>query len=340
MKSLKKYFYLVCAMLFALVLMVGCGNGDDSSEDNYADDQYDDYDDEYGYYEDVEPEAPSDGYLEIYDPLGLLVTVPSNVTTIVSLTPGVTGILIDLGLVDYIVAADMHSSFMYEALSDLPAFDMMNLEVESMIELNPDLVIAHDMIMMGDRENDPLQPLRDFDIAVAYLPAPASLEDISRDINFLGEITRRIDEATELDTTFRNELSEIAEIVAASDNNPTVYFEISPAPDMFTFGSETFQNELLEKVGAINVFADQEGWFPVETESIVESNPDVIFTNAGFMGDPVGEILERAGWGDMDAVANERVYYISDDASSIPNHHVVIALRMMVEYLHGGENDE
>ena len=188
---------------------------------------------------------------------------------------------------------------------------------------------------MGDMENDPLQPLRDLNVGVAYLPASTSFEDISRDIEFLGILTQRVDEAMGLLATFRQELSEIEEIVAASDLNPTVYFEISPAPDMFTFGSDTFQQELLEAVGAINVFADQEGWFPVEPESVVETNPEVIFTNASFMDDPVGEILDRSGWGDMDAIANERVFYIDDDASSIPNHHVTIALRMMVEYLHG-----
>jgi len=325
-------------MLFALVLVVGCGEVATDDYDDESSEATDDYEETSSETDDdngeTTAEVAGDGYINIEDPLGFSVTIPPNVESIIPLTPAVTGILIDLGLAPYIVATDTFSALQF-GLNDLPAFDMMNIEVESMIELNPDLVIAHDMIMMGDVENDPLEPLRDFGIAVAYLPVSMSLEDISRDIHFLGEITRRVDEATELDATFRDELSEIEEIVSASDKNPTVYFEIAPAPDMFTFGSGTFQQELLEVVGAINVFADQEGWFPVETESVVETNPDVIFTDAGFEEDPVGDILDRTGWGEMDAIVNERVYYIDSDSSSIPNHHVVIALRMMADYLHG-----
>ena len=319
MKRFNKNVFLVCSMLVVLLVLASCGNGNDDGAATVG----------------------GDGYLTIYDPLGFSVSVrPYDLETIVALTPAVTGILIDLGLADYIVATDLHSAFIYEELGDVVAIDMFNFDVESLIVLTPDLIIAHDMIMMGDMANDPLQPLRDLDVAVAYLPASTSFEDISRDINFLGEVTQRLDEATGLDTTFRNELSEIERLVSASDVSSTVYFEISPEPDMFTFGSGTFQQELLDLVGAVNVFADQEGWFPVEVESVVATNPEVIFTNASFMDDPVGEILDRPGWGEMEAISNGRVYYIDNDASSIPNHHVVIALRMMVDYLHGELNDE
>ncbi|MCL2559892.1 MAG: ABC transporter substrate-binding protein [Turicibacter sp.] len=308
MKRFNKYVSLVSVFLLALMVMVGCGNDD----------------------------APTTEAFDIEDPLGLTVTVPVEVEAIVSLTPAITGVLVDLGLTPYIVAVDGHSIFLFDDLSDdVLIVDSFNIEIESIIALDPDLVIAHDMIMMGDLENDPLQPLRDLDIAVAYLPAAANIEDISRDIHFLGTLTRREEAATDLEADFQQELSDIAETVATSDRSPIVYFEISPAPDMFTFGHSTFQHELLERAGAINVFADQEGWLPIGAENVVEANPEVIFTNASFMDDPVGEIMQRSGWEAVDAISNERVYYIDNNASSIPNHHIVIALRMMVEHLHG-----
>lgn len=305
MKRLNKYVYSFGALLFALMMMVGCEN------------------------------EVTTGYLDIEDSLGISVPVPPEVESIVSLTPAVTGILVDLGLADYIVATDTHSAIQFNELSDLATFDLFSIEMESMIELNPDLVIAHDMIMIGDTGNDPLEPLCDLEIAVAYLQAATSIEDIVRDIDLLGKLTRRTDEASKLIAEFEAELDEIAHLLLESNTNPTVYFEISPAPDMFTFGSETFQQELLEIVGAVNVFANEEGWFQVESERVVITNPDVIFTSVGFVDDPTGEILSRAGWQEMDAIINGRVYYIDENASSIPNHNVVVALRMMANYLHG-----
>ena len=285
-------------------------------------------------------ETPADelggGFLGLEDPLGFSVSVrPDDLTSIVALTPAVTGILIDLGLADELVAVDTHSALMFEALGDVVAVDLFNLDVESLVALAPGLIIAHDMIAMGNMTDDPLQPLRDLGVAVAYLPAATSFEDISRDIHFLGTLTQRIDEAMALAANFQRELLEIADLVMANETHPTVYFEISPVPDLFTFGGETFQQAMIEKAGAVNVFADQVGWFPVEAESVVASNPDVILTNAGWMADPVADILGRSGWEGMNAISNERVYYIDENASSIPNHHVVIALRMMVQALHG-----
>ena len=307
MKKFSKYVFLVSAIFLVLTVMAGCEN-----------------------------EGSTTGVFDIEDPLGFSLTVSEEINSIVSLTPSVTGVLVDLGLAPYIVAVDMHSVFLFDNLNDdVLAVDLFNLEIESLIVLDPDLVIAHEMLMMGDMANDPLQALRDLDIAVAYIAGIAAIEEISQDILFLGELTRRTDEATTLNDEFQRELAEIEALVSASDRSPTVYFEISPAPDMWSFGSGTFQQELLERAGAINVFADQEGWFQVGAESVVEANPEVIFTNASFMDDPVGEVLSRSGWDTVDAIENGRVYYINDDASSAPNHHIVIALRIMVEYLHG-----
>jgi len=118
MKRFKSQVFLVGAIFFALVVMVGCGNDNGSTGG-----------------------SGNGGYLEIYDPLGFTVMIPAEVEAIMPLTPAVTGILIDLGLADYIVATDTNSAFMFAELGDLPAFDMFSFDVESLIELDPDLVI-------------------------------------------------------------------------------------------------------------------------------------------------------------------------------------------------------
>ena len=43
-----------------------------------------------------------------------------------------------------------------------------------------------------------------------------------------------------------------------------VWVEVSPEPDIFTTGKNTFMHEMLESIQAINVAGDQVGWVKIE----------------------------------------------------------------------------
>ena len=127
------------------------------------------------------------------------------------------------------------------------------------------------------------------------------------------------------------ELDRIAAIGATVTDKKSVYFEISAAPSMYSFGSGVFLNEMIELIGAENVLADQKGWLPVEAETIVAADPDVILTNVNYIDDPVAEIRGRSGWEGMSAVQNEQVFYIDNMASSLSNQNIVKALDQMAK---------
>jgi iron complex transport system substrate-binding protein len=105
-----------------------------------------------------------------------------------------------------------------------------------------------------------------------------------------------------------------------------VYFEISAAPFMYSFGDGVFLNEIIEIIGAENILAGQDSWLSVAEESVLDADPDVILTSVNYIDDPVGEIKSRAGWQTITAVANGDVYYIDADASNRPNQNIVKAL--------------
>jgi iron complex transport system substrate-binding protein len=216
----------------------------------------------------------------------------------------------------------------------MPTIDMMNLEVESMIALNPDFVFTSGIVMMGDEENDPLSPLKDLGIGVAYIPSSDTIEGIKEDLRFVAAVTDTREVGEQLIATMVRELEEIAALID-DEVRPIVYFEISPAPDMFSFGADTFQHAMLVLSGGENIFADVSGWIPVEAESVISANPEVIFTSVNFIDDPVAEILSRPGFEGVDAVVHERVYYIDNDYMSIPTHHITRAMLEMVQHLHG-----
>jgi len=294
-----------------------------------------------------EPSPEGKGDLPAYDRARFAITVPANVHRIVSMVPSITLTLIDLDLGDRIVAVDTQSAIYLKPARDVPVFDMLRPDAESLLILKPDIILASDISMMGNKANDPFEPLKRLGICVAYIPTSLTISGIIGDLRFIAAVTGCIEEGERLVAEMERELSEIAAL--NKDRGPgrsaepegqrfpsgkQVYFEVSGSPFMYSFGRGVYLNEMIEAAGGQNIFASIEGWIPVEAESVVSANPDIIFTNAGYPEDPVGEILSRPGWNDMKAIKNRAVYQIDAAFTSLPNHYITKGIRAMMEYLH------
>lgn len=185
-------------------------------------------------------------------------------------------------------------------------------------------------------QESPFQSLIDTGTCVIRIPNRDTIAGIKSDIKFLATVLDAPEEGEILLEDFDAQLQELADIASKipQEEHKRVYFEIAPAPNMYSCGSGSFINEMIEWIGAENVLADQSGWFTVEGETIVSANPDFIFTNADYMDDPVQEILDRDGWADISAIASKNVYSIDSNSSSHSNHTIVKAMRQMAEILY------
>lgn len=263
------------------------------------------------------------------DRSGAEIALPDTVENVVVLAPSIAETLMDLGYAENIVAIDTQTqAYAYEELSaDLPAFDMMAPDTEQLAALEPDVVFVSGMTDIGG--TDPYADLKELGICVVDIPSSTSIDAIKEDILFIAQCVGKADEGQKIVDDLTAEIEEIAEIGKTITDKKTVYFEIAAAPYAYSFGSNTFLNEMIELIGAENLLADQEGWLSVETESVVAANPDVIMTNVNYVEDAVGEIKSREGWGEVSAVKNNEVYYIDNQSSSLPNENIVKALKEM-----------
>jgi len=256
------------------------------------------------------------------------VVLPAQVNTIVSIAPANTEILVALGFGGNIVAAD--HNYVSGIRPEIATLDMFGLDLEYLIMLNPDLVVASDMIRFGG--GDPLGPLSDLGIAVVYIPTSDSISGVKDDIRFLARIVGDVPAGESIIAEMEVEIERIRRIVDTVAVRRTVYFEISASP--VTFGSGTFLHELLEAAGGLNIFAGQEGWFSPSAETVLTLNPDVILTSTNYIADPVAEIMGRDGWAALTAVQNGNVFVIDADTSKRPSHNVVQAIRQIAESLY------
>ncbi|MBD7913524.1 ABC transporter substrate-binding protein [Clostridium sp. Sa3CUN1] len=303
MKKRSKILALVFAMLFSLALFAGCTNTTKTMTDREGNE----------------------------------FTLPSKVEKIISTAPSNTEVLVALGLSDKLVAIDKYSADVEGVNTDIPQIDFRNPDAETIISLEPDLIIASGHNKVGDE--DPFQLVKEAGIPVVYIPSSYSIDGIYGDIEFIAEITKTEKQGKEIVENMKKEVEEIKAIGDKITDKKKVYFEIGAGTSLYSFGNETFLNEMIEVIGAENIFANENSWISPTPESVVDANPDVILTNVPDTNGvkAVDSIKTREGWDSITAVKEDQVYQIDKNSSSRPSQNVIKALKEMAKAVYPNE---
>ncbi|WP_243155132.1 ABC transporter substrate-binding protein [Romboutsia sp. CE17] len=267
----------------------------------------------------------SQGDRTVTDREGTEVNIPTKIDKIISTAPSNTEVIMELGLGEKLVAIDKYSLDIEGINSEITKIDFSNPDAETIIGLEPDVVIASGHNKTGSAE-DPFKAISEAGIPVVYIPSSDSIEGIYKDIEFIAEVVNEEEKGQEIIDEMKSKVSEIKAIGEKIEEKKTVYFEISPAPNLYSFGNATFLNEMIEIVGAKNIFSDEEGWISPTAESVINANPDVIITNASYMENPTEEIKSRDAWENITAIKNNAVYLVDKNASSRPSQNAIKAL--------------
>lgn len=266
----------------------------------------------------------------VTDREGTEVNIPKKIEKIISTAPSNTEVLMALGLGDKLVAIDKYSTDIEGVNTELPQIDFSNPDAETIIGLEPDIVIASGHNKTGSTE-DPFKAISEAGIPVVYIPSSDSIDGIYKDIEFIAEVVNEKSKGKEIIDDMKAQVDEIKAIGDTIADKKSVYFEISPVPYLSSFGKSTFLNEMIEIIWAENIFANEDGWISPTAEAIIDANPDVIITNAEYMENPTGEIKSRNAWENINAIKNNEVYLVDKNASSRPSQNVVKALKQMAE---------
>jgi len=266
---------------------------------------------------------------KIIDRSGRTVTINGPVNRIVSTAPSNTEIITDLGQAHKLIAIDRHSVNVTGIPDGLPLLDFFYPDAEVIIKLEPDIIIASGHNPTGTGE-DPFRLLREMGIPVVYISMSKSIDDIYRDIAFIADLLQVQEKGKEVIDLMKAQIAEVTQNVSQNViHKKTVYFEISAAPDMMTFGKDSFIDDMISVIGARNIFGDEDWLVMPSAEAIIDRNPDVILTNVNYIDDPTGEIKSRPGFDHINAVINNRIYQIDTDSSVRPSTRIILALRQM-----------
>lgn len=261
------------------------------------------------------------GLVDDHDYVTNLTAYPNK---IVSLAPSCTEILFALGLGDKVVAVTDYDNYPYnftawvEAgnMTSVGAFNKPNIEV--IASLAPDLILA-----TAGVQGESIDTLRNLDYKVLVLD-PANISGVFKDIELVGRATGKNAEASSLVNSLSNRINAVVDKVAKAASKPNVYYEVWYDPtSLWSAGAKAWQNELIEKAGGVNIFADQQlDYFQSSSEAVITRNPDVIVLPAAGMGSgppfwgSIDEVKARPGWNSISAVQNNRLYQVDSDVLS------------------------
>ena len=269
----------------------------------------------------------------------ILVTSQSNhglkTDRIISAAPSITEIIAGLGLADKLIATDKYSRELEEVRNDLPEIDFFYPDIEAIAALKPDIIILGEINTNGAVDTQ-FDFFRQLDIAVIRIPTSNSINDIYSDIVRIADALGIPEKGAELVLHMQNSIAEVSQSAAQQNTElykispagkPGVYFEITPAPYLVSFGRGTYLDELIEIIGAQNIFSAEKRWFTPGVEAIISANPDVIFILNGISD--IEEIKNRTGFQSINAVRQNRIYTINANHASRPSQNIVLALEEM-----------
>src|SRR5690349_19682968 len=166
--------------------------------------------------------SPSPAFpVTVTDDEGTSVELAAEPKKIVSLTPATTEILFALGAGDRVVATDDGSDYPSEAaaLPDVATFS--SVDVEKVVALSPDLVVAGGL---GFTPAESITKLRDLKIPVVVIYAP-SVDGVLKDIELLGTATGTSADATSMTSSMRSDMAAVSSAVAGQSPKPRVFYD-------------------------------------------------------------------------------------------------------------------
>jgi iron complex transport system substrate-binding protein len=254
---------------------------------------------------------------------------------IVSLAPSVTEILFALGSGDSLVGATDHCDFPPEALSIQRVGGFGTPNVEKLLALRPDLVIA-----AGIEREEVAEVLRRSGIRVLDVPI-RNFAELFHAIRQIGQAANAAPKAESVVAHMQAELETIAsrDRHAQPGQRPKVFVEIGGRP-LMTAGRNSFLDDLITRAGGVNVAHEiSQSYTSINPEKVIEWNPDIIIVAPmGRPGDAAVQLSQRIGWADISAVKNGRVIDdINPDLLFRPGPRLIDGVKAMAARLHKPE---
>ena len=268
--------------------------------------------------------SPPEGRFTVVDDAGDTVHLAAPARRVVSLIPATTELLFAIGAGSAVVGRTSYCDFPAAAKSVPDLGDGIKPNLEAVLASRPDLVILYN----SGQNAAVTGRLRELGLAAIRLNTDA-LSSVPRVARVLGRLTGNEKAADSLAAAFDTALASATQPATAT--RPKVLLLVWEQPPM-TIGRGSFLNELLERAGGENLFADVSGTDGVVSiEAVAARNPDLIFTIA----QGPSAFATRPEWQAVPAVREKRFLHVTGSEFTWPSPRAPMAIRQLSAKLRG-----
>ena len=255
------------------------------------------------------------------DDEGGQITLSAAPQKIVSLTPAVTETLFAVGAGSRVVATDDSSDYPAAARPLPDVVTLGTVDVEKIVSLDPDLVIAGGA---GFTSAELIERLRSVHIPVLVVSS-STIDGIYKDIELVGTAVGASDKAVALTTKMRADMAVIATAAQAASakapTKPRVFYDVGyldTTGQIYGPGEGSFLAEMVGLLG-VDVITGDKVTYEIPLEKLIERDPEVIILGVNAFYAPTPQtVAKRNGWKALTAVKTGDIRSVNDTEITRP----------------------
>jgi iron complex transport system substrate-binding protein len=264
----------------------------------------------------------------VKDSMGNEVVIPKEPKRIISVAPSITELIYALGKGNELVGRTDYCDYPEAAKKVQSIGSLTDPNVEKIIELKPDVVIASTHF-----KEDVAKKLEDLGIKVVVLYDSKDLNGAYNSINTLGKIVNAQKNASDLVSSMKKKIADIQEKVKGQ-KAPKVYYVIGFGKNGdYTATGDTFIGQMINMAGGDNIAKDATGW-NYSLEKIIENNPEYIIVSKNY--GTKEQFETTAGYKDLSAVKNNKVIEIDDNLLNRQGPRLAEGVEALAKILYPG----
>lgn len=260
--------------------------------------------------------------LTVQDDLGRSITLRGPAQRVVSAAPHATELVVAAGGAAHLVGVDRYSDYPSQVTALPKVGDGLNLNIEQVLTLKPDLVIFWAPGNTPGKQDQQLQTrLQAFGIAV-YYSSPRRLTDIPPAVGRLGQALGTQTAADAAARDLRQTLGQLQQRYAGQRPLRTFY-QLGSLP-MYTVNHRSIISDALSVCGAINIFAGLPMNAPlVSAESVLLANPQAIVAPHSGSGEAPELHAWRAYASGLSAARHHNLITVDADRMNRPGPRMI-----------------
>lgn len=249
--------------------------------------------------------------------------------SVIALAPSITEIVFSLGRGELLSGVTLYSDHPKEARKLPRVGSYVRPDIEKVVALKPDLVIA---VKDGNPE-DLTHRLSLFGIPV-HIVDPHDLESVMDTVADIGRLLGARDRADQVIGDMRRRIAAVKSRVAKTGDRPGVFFQIGVAP-IVSIGSSTFIDELIRVCGGRNLAAGSVSYPRYSEEQVIAANPDVLLISSMARQESFVKVKRRwETWSGISAVQKGRIHIVDSDILDRPTPRMVEGLETLMKLIH------